>query len=58
MQHELFWASLAIFLTGVLFICAGFSRREDGLGIALLWVGAACMLGLVFYHIPKLLHLT
>jgi len=58
MEHELFWASLGIFSAGVLLICIGFSHREHGSGIGLLWLGAACMLGLVFYHIPKLLHLT
>ena len=58
MGKELFWASLAIFSVGVLLISAGFSRRDSGWGIALLWLGAACMLGLVFYHIPKMLHLS
>ena len=45
MGKELFWASLAIFSVGVLLISAGFSRRDSGWGIALLWLGAACMLG-------------
>lgn len=58
MNHEFFWASLAIFTMGVLLISIGFSRRDNGSGIALLWLGAACMLGLVFYFIPKMLHLT
>ena len=58
MEHEFFWASLAIFSVGVVFISVGFSRRENASGIALLWLGAACMLGLVFYHIPKMLHLV
>lgn len=58
MEHALFWESLVMFSAGALLVCVGFSRRDNTSGIVLLWMGAACMLALVFYLIPKLLHLT
>ena len=51
MQGDVFWITIGFFTVSLLLICIGWGKVEGRVGVALIWLGALIMLGLIFVHI-------